>query len=860
MAAHVKLVLILTFTAHVTALTFGGSGNNYGELMEEFITRGYSFPTSNIDLNVLANIKDYFQDGTIRTNAKMILEFLEELNRNLQDGNVRAARNIRAAGDSQNNTSNDQTNFLTEFFKGITDNGIGSLLTSFFGNGTNQSQNLSLSTIQRILGVANLTSVLPQAGSSQLINTTMSVYMGMSSAFSSAPQECRNDLISMVGGIATGQGWALSMLDALGKPPAGVTTGRLKWWGDFDECQAVDTPTLNGQYCKVQVFIAGYSFLEGAQISLEEGVCMPRTCPSETIKGLMFPVFLGLSQSLPQNIRLYVYNVGCRTEHLDFDGKAVAMTIVCSGIVLVLIVSTLFDVYIAMKTKSVSEHKQQQTPDLPKLGTLERTLLAFSLYTNGKKLLNSKKSAGTLTSLHGIRFLSMTWVILGHTLALNTNIFDNLATVAPVWISWTSFQAIFNALVSVDTFFAISGLLVAYLTLKELNKVKSALKFNWFMFYFHRFWRLTPVYMLLLGIFVAFGKYMGEGPGFYQGDIPACTEKWWTNLLYINNFVYPDDTQGGCMAHTWYLANDMQFYILSPLIIVPFFINPIFGGLMSVLFLGATWGACIYLGVKYQWPPITNGGGVDSTNQGKMFGEYYIKPYGRMGPYIVGLVTGYILYRIKCKCRMKPVVAVLGWIVATVIACLVLYGLHDAFNGNPLSVGVSVFYMTVHRTVWGACVCWVVFACATGNGGYINTLLSWKPFIPLARLTYCAYLLHPLIMYIYSGSLREPMDMTMISLVFLYFGFLVTSMAFAFIASVCIESPMMALEKVVFGRSKKKPKDSEKESQVLDEKPIIPTVFTNGYSNKELDPSAPELKEEEAKINAVMNEKQPVYY
>ena len=38
-----------------------------------------------------------------------------------------------------------------------------------------------------------------------------------------------------------------------------------------------------------------------------------------------------------------------------------------------------------------------------------------------------------------------------------------------------------------------SGLLVAYLALKELKKKDGATKFNWFMYYFHRFWRYAGI-------------------------------------------------------------------------------------------------------------------------------------------------------------------------------------------------------------------------------------------------------------------------------------------------------------------------------------------------------------------------------
>lgn len=56
-------------------------------------------------------------------------------------------------------------------------------------------------------------------------------------------------------------------------------------------------------------------------------------------------------------------------------------------------------------------------------GTAENILLAFSLYTNGVKILNTQQAAGTLGAVNGIRVLSMGWVILGHTYFF-ANMFD----------------------------------------------------------------------------------------------------------------------------------------------------------------------------------------------------------------------------------------------------------------------------------------------------------------------------------------------------------------------------------------------------------------------------------------------------
>lgn len=37
------------------------------------------------------------------------------------------------------------------------------------------------------------------------------------------------------------------------------------------------------------------------------------------------------------------------------------------------------------------------------------------------------------------------------------------------------------------------------------------------------------------------------------------------------------------------------------------------------------------------------------------FIDYYIKPYCRMGPYLMGMITGYFLYKTECKVKMNKV-------------------------------------------------------------------------------------------------------------------------------------------------------------------------------------------------------------
>ncbi|EGT39761.1 hypothetical protein CAEBREN_31361 [Caenorhabditis brenneri] len=99
-----------------------------------------------------------------------------------------------------------------------------------------------------------------------------------------------------------------------------------------------------------------------------------------------------------------------------------------------------------------------------------------------------------------------------------------------------------NAVLSVDTFFLLSGIVVAYLFFKQRpkpNQIKSPL--TWALFYLHRYLRLTPPYMLFIGFFVVYGPYI-QGPyaawmwNILIRQTDACKNRWWRNLLYINNY------------------------------------------------------------------------------------------------------------------------------------------------------------------------------------------------------------------------------------------------------------------------------------------------------------------------------------
>ena len=65
------------------------------------------------------------------------------------------------------------------------------------------------------------------------------------------------------------------------------------------------------------------------------------------------------------------------------------------------------------------------------------------MITNGEKILNTKQAPGNIAAINGIRTISTTWVILGHTVALTATYAGKIA----LMLSWMFF---FNTTFSVQ--------------------------------------------------------------------------------------------------------------------------------------------------------------------------------------------------------------------------------------------------------------------------------------------------------------------------------------------------------------------------------------------------------------------------
>ncbi|XP_049823516.1 nose resistant to fluoxetine protein 6-like [Aethina tumida] len=131
----------------------------------------------------------------------------------------------------------------------------------------------------------------------------------------------------------------------------------------------------------------------------------------------------------------------------------------------------------------------------------------------------------------------MIWVVFGHSHSMfQSYILENIIDVAD-FITDAKNMYMLAAPLSVDTFFAIGGILTIYTFFKAHEK---GVKFNVILFYIHRYLRLTPALMAMILYQATLVRYAVNRPGSAIENLSdPCRQYWWSTILYIQNYVEP---------------------------------------------------------------------------------------------------------------------------------------------------------------------------------------------------------------------------------------------------------------------------------------------------------------------------------
>ncbi|XP_065155196.1 nose resistant to fluoxetine protein 6-like [Atheta coriaria] len=617
-----------------------------------------------------------------------------------------------------------------------------------------------------------------------------------------ASPDCIKAMKLYEGAVASGEEWAWKMLDAMSKLQSGILAGNMYNLGAYDECQSIrdvviyapnrdisvgeSRMVINGKYC-----LGAGQLIPG--ISIGWAMCSPDACSADDLNILM------ASAELP----IYFSEINCHDPSLDpeITGGDIAV-IVCFGIILgLMVVSSIYDVYLRYFNKK----------------TIHPILLAFSAVTNGEKLFATTEPGtitGQLECLSGIRSISMMWVLIGHVFNISTmvGVANTLNFGSFITDGWTMY--IRGATVSVDSFFLMGGIVMIYVYLKS---TKDKQTFNVFLYYLHRYLRLTPAMAAVLVVHITILKHFGSGPYWPMigGAYEFCEKYWWSTLLYIQNYVNPEEN---CIGQSWYLQVDMQLFLLSPLILFPIKRWPRLT--LAAIVVAAL--ASISTGFAVAWVhKLTDINSINLENPNASLDYmkmYYTATYTRAAPWLIGIIVGYFIYKIKVvqkgEFKMSRLLNLCLWAgsLAVLATCVFVDKLQDEYDRLDMSS-----YIAFLRPAWSIALSWLIFACVNGYGGPINAFLSSRVFQVLARLTYSMYLIHFTVLMALVMSIKQPLLFSNAQIMYEFWSIFALVFAISVVWTLAFESPVIIIEKLIFGGgSSKKPVGDKATSKPID--------------------------------------------
>jgi len=453
-----------------------------------------------------------------------------------------------------------------------------------------------------------------------------------------------------------------------------------------------------------------------------------------------------------------------------------------------------------------------------------------------------------LEILNGMRVLSMCWVICGHTfdyfnVSPISNVFDITDSIEQnYWL-----QTIIAGTFSIDVFFFMSGFLCALTMTAQFAKIQGTgnLVKAVLISYAHRYIRLLPLYLLAILGSIAITPYVySDGPlaVFNEWQQQICANKWWHNLLYIQNFTKIGE---GCLIWSWYLANDMQFFLITPLLIILFNKKKdiclyAIGCVCCVSVISQIFVVWHYdLSVSYFYPA-----------KGELFEDYYVRPYCRINAYLLGIVMAwaYLSWKRPEDKDSKVNMYIRKWVDSKLavyslmaLGIAITYGcvaLQYVFNHywEDIRTWHNVVYIIISRPIFVVGVLLAVYPAILGKEPIMYKILGAPFWNPLAKLTYGAYMFHVILVISEKSGEYHSTYYVIMRVVFFAIHIWVLSYLLSLVLTLFFEVPVAQLEKLYLFPTRREEvnklgKLKPKEGETTEEKPLKPT---DGADNEKL--------------------------
>ncbi|XP_037928540.1 nose resistant to fluoxetine protein 6-like [Teleopsis dalmanni] len=486
--------------------------------------------------------------------------------------------------------------------------------------------------------------------------------------------------------------------------------------------------------------------------------------------------------------------------------------IILASIVCLCIFSTGYDYYLKFSATQDNGNAFFTTKFITKK---DRLLTAFSLKRNYLKLhSNTRGTDDDLNFLNGIRTVFNTLVIHAHiVMGLITRGSTNEIFFETYQLNnFTSFSANCGRIVN-GMFFLMSTFL-----LKISFEKKSPItpKSSWrscvgvfWKFLIYRYLRLVPGYALIILYNASFYGNQIDSPTWKHltgQDHKFARINWWKNLLFINNWSLIDST----MPITWYLAADMQIFIIFLIVLIIIAKKPHFKKLIyGILFLFSLLYPAIlliiykiqyhagFLMLYYQIMFMTKANDIENIG---------MTPLTKIDICLLSIITAEIYLKLKANIKRRSYKGVFKYELGCWISFMMFYGfLNINYNSENYTIGVLMAMFNKNIIFFFGCI--VILAFSMKLGGFIRNILSSNSMLKNARISYPVYLWHAAVLRIIMSLHKQPADVNNLTIPLYFFLTISISNMVATIVAIVFEYPIAEIVNSFIGTT---PKITEK--------------------------------------------------
>ena len=530
--------------------------------------------------------------------------------------------------------------------------------------------------------------------------------------------------------------------------------------------------------------------------SISYGICAPSDCDVSDFEPLA-PSLLAVVQDIYpewENITVRFWDVKAENIRATNDDAGYTICeIITFSLIAIVAVATAIDLH-----------------SNPPQNIIKKVINCFSAPVTIKAMFETKnKVDSNLDVLHGIRVLAMCWITMGqsYSYVANSRVYNG----ADIKQTAThDFSMAFTNLstVAADIFFCLSGFLAALTFYQVLEKggVVSVL-----LAYIKRYIRLFPFLAITMMCVATVLEKVKDEPFTpeVKHEIDNCKNNWYMTLFYVGNFVKPDKV---CMSWSWYLMNDMQFFILAP-IFVGLFIWSQIAGLLAILV--ASLASMVTQAIIFTTYELNS-----SYNYVKndYMDLYYTKPYCRIVTYLLGILL-FFLYSAHKKNEEEGSPSLFKRIAKSIctsaFAQYFLYFLGIIFmvitlierfilDRYPESWGQSyaTYFEITFRPMFIIGLICILLPPMLGCGEIMQNIFGCSLFTPWSKVTYAVYLIHPVtFLFLYGYTLNGHFFTHYNTWLLGMCCTLFAGYAFGFFGEILYEGPVLQLMKLVSSSS-----------------------------------------------------------